>query len=251
MPSAFRLLGVRVDNVDEDEALAIVADLADAGTPRQVVTLNPEFLVQAWEHEAFRRVLNGAHLAVADGVGVTLAARWLGHRPAGRVSGVDLVRRAAALGAARGFRLFLLGGGPGIAEQAAEVLRRENPGLAIAGTHGGSPRVEEEEEIAERVRGGKPHFLFVAFGAPDQDLWIARNLKRLDVPVCVGIGGAFDYISGAVPRAPAWMRRWGLEWLFRLMRQPWRWRRMMRLPRFVWLVLRHGSEGPSRERGPA
>ncbi len=251
MASGFRLLGVRVDNVDEDEALAIVADFADSGTPHQVVTLNPEFLVLAWEREPFRRVLNGAHLAVADGVGITLAARWLGRRPAGRVAGVDMVRRVAALAAARGFSLFLLGGGPGIADQAAAVLRRENPGLALAGTHGGSPRVEEEEDIIDRVRNAKPHFLFVAFGAPEQELWISRNLEPLGVPVCAGIGGALDYISGAVPRAPRWMRRWGVEWLYRLMRQPWRWRRMMRLPRFVWLVVRHGSAGPAPKGGAA
>jgi N-acetylglucosaminyldiphosphoundecaprenol N-acetyl-beta-D-mannosaminyltransferase len=183
-------------------------------------------------------VINGADLAVPDGVGLVWAGRLLGHPFRGRVPGVELTRRLAALCAARGYRLYLLGAAPGVAEETARRLEAEYPGLAIAGTYAGSPAMEEEEDIVARIRAASPHLLLVAYGAPHQDLWLHRNLPRLGAVVGIGVGGTFDYISGRVPRAPAWMRRAGLEWLYRLVRQPWRWRRMLALPAFGWQVLR-------------
>lgn len=231
------VLGVRVHNVDRDQALALLADYAAAGLPRHVVTVNPEFLVQAQALPKFKAVLNQADLALADGVGLVWAAWILGRRLAARLTGVDMMDSLASLAAAKGYRVFLLGAAPGVAEGAAQALVHQHPGLIIAGWHAGSPREEEEEEIVARIRTARPHLLFVAYGAPEQDLWIRRNVQRLGVPVAMGVGGAFDFISGHVPRAPRWMRRTGLEWLFRLLREPWRWRRMLRLPHFVWLVL--------------
>jgi N-acetylglucosaminyldiphosphoundecaprenol N-acetyl-beta-D-mannosaminyltransferase len=125
-----------------------------------------------------------------------------------------------------------------VAERAAAVLTRRHLGLEIAGTYAGSPDPAEENEIVARVRAAAPDFLFVAYGAPRQDLWIHRNLHRLGVPVCMGVGGTLDFIAGVTPRAPRWMRRHGLEWLYRLYLQPWRWRRMLALPRFVYHVFR-------------
>jgi N-acetylglucosaminyldiphosphoundecaprenol N-acetyl-beta-D-mannosaminyltransferase len=139
--------------------------------------------------------------------------------------------------AQRGWRLFLLGAGPGIAEKAANILQSRYPGLQIAGTYSGSPAADEEDDLVDRINASRADIVFVAYGAPNQDKWIARNLPRLNVSMAMGVGGAFDFIAGVVPRAPAWMRRMGIEWLFRLVRQPWRIRRMLRLPVFVWLVL--------------
>ena len=116
------------------------------------------------------------------------------------------------------------------------MLNARHPGLRIVGTYAGSPSVEEEDAIVARVRAVQPDMLFVAYGAPRQDLWIRRNLQRLEVPVCMGIGGTLDFVAGVAKRAPRWMRRVGLEWLYRLVQQPWRWRRMMVLPKFAWLV---------------
>ena len=120
----------------------------------------------------------------------------------------------------------------------AETLRRRYPGLPVVGTFAGSPRPEEAPAILARLRQARPDVLFVAYGAPRQDLWIARYQPDLQIPVAMGVGGAFDFLAGVVPRAPRWMREAGLEWLYRLLRQPWRWRRMRVLPRFVLDVLR-------------
>jgi N-acetylglucosaminyldiphosphoundecaprenol N-acetyl-beta-D-mannosaminyltransferase len=182
--------------------------------------------------------LNEADLTVADGAGLMWAARYLGKPLRARVTGVELVRSLARMAEKRGFRIYLLGAREGIAQAAARVLQDEYPNLLIAGTYAGSPALEDEEGIINRIVAARPHMLFVAYGFPQQDMWIERNRNRMNVPLSMGVGGAFDYISGAIKRAPAWIRRLGLEWLYRLIRQPWRWRRMLRLPRFVWLVLR-------------
>jgi N-acetylglucosaminyldiphosphoundecaprenol N-acetyl-beta-D-mannosaminyltransferase len=235
-----RFLDVPVDDLTPEDAVARMVAFVREGRPRQVVTVNPEFVILAREDAAFREVLQAADLALADGVGLTLMAR-LRRRPLrGRVTGVDTLRRFAGAAAREGFRLYLLGAAEGVAERAASALRREYPGLAIAGTYAGSPAPEEEPAIIERIRAARPEALFVAYGAPQQDFWIRRNLERLGVPLAMGVGGSLDYIAGVVPRAPAWMRGLGLEWLYRLRREPRRWRRMLRLPRFVWAMVRGG-----------
>jgi len=237
-PKSVVLLGVRVDDVTSEEALAIIEGFIQEGTPHQVVTVNPEFVMAARRDKEFRRVLNAAHLALPDGIGLVWASRLLGRPLRERVAGSDLVPKIAALAAERGYRLFLLGAAEGVADEAARRLREQNPGLVVAGTYAGSPAVEEEDEIVALVREARPHVLFVAYGAPQQDKWIARNLERLGVPVCMGVGGALDFIAGVVKRAPLWVQRLGLEWLHRLLHQPWRWRRQLALVKFAGLVLR-------------
>jgi N-acetylglucosaminyldiphosphoundecaprenol N-acetyl-beta-D-mannosaminyltransferase len=153
------------------------------------------------------------------------------------VAGSDLVPRIAERAAAHGWRLFFLGAGRGVAQEAAARLRRRYAGLQVAGTYAGSPALDEEAEIVDLVRAASPHVLLVAYGAPAQDLWIARNLERLGVPVCMGVGGAFDFVGGVRKRAPLWVQRLGLEWLYRLLQEPWRWRRQLALPRFTIAVL--------------
>ena len=233
----FLLLGVGVDRVTIEQAVRRIDTFVRTTRPHHIVTVNPEFIMQARGDRHFRRVLNQADLAVADGIGVVWAARILGDRLPERVGGIDLVERLAQQAADRGYRLFLLGAAPGVASTAAQVLRRRHPRLCVASTYAGSPQPAEEEQICALIRAARPHLLLVAFGAPAQDLWIARNLPRLDVPVAIGVGGAFDFLAGRVPRAPLLLQRCGLEWLFRLARQPWRWRRMLALPRFALMVL--------------
>lgn len=236
-PKRIPILGVGIHDVTEEEAVGWVERFIQESGPHQVVTVNPEFVIEARRNAAFRRVLNEADLAVPDGVGILWAGRLLGRPFRGRVPGVELVLRLAERAAEQGYRLFLLGAAPGVAEEAAARLRERYPGLTIAGTYAGSPDPAEEEEIGARIRAASPHILLVAYGAPRQDLWLKRNLPRLGVAVGIGVGGTLDYISGRVRRAPAWMRRYGLEWLYRLFRQPWRWRRMLSLPAFAALVL--------------
>ncbi len=230
------ILGVPVDNITEEEALARIEAFIENGRPHQVVTVNPEFVVAAQSDAKFFQVLKEADLSLPDGVGLLWAARFLGRPLSERVAGVDTVRRIASLAAERGYRLFLLGAVEGVAEATAMRLEEENPGLKVAGIYAGSPDPQEEEEIVEIIRAARPHVLLVAYGAPQQDLWIHRHLGRLGVPVAMGVGGAFDFISGKAKRAPGWMQRLGLEWLHRLLHEPWRWRRMLTLPKFIWLV---------------
>jgi N-acetylglucosaminyldiphosphoundecaprenol N-acetyl-beta-D-mannosaminyltransferase len=230
------ILGVRVDDVDATEALQLIEGYIESGATHQVVTINPEFIITAQQDEDFRAILNGASLALPDGVGVLWAARFLGRPLKGRVTGVDTTRRIAALAAQRDYRLFLLGAAPGVAERTAARLLADHPALAVVGTHAGSPALEEEDEIVARIQAARPHVLLVAYGAPHQDRWIYRNLERLGVPLAMGVGGTFDFICGVTKRAPRWMRDLGLEWFHRLLCQPWRWRRMLALPRFAWLV---------------
>lgn len=237
MGDSLFVLGVRVDAVTFDQALARIEDFIASGRPHQVVTVNPEFVMAAQTNTRFRRIINTSSLALPDGAGVWWASRRLGRPLPDRIPGVDLVERLAALSAARGYRLYFLGAMPGVADRAVEVLRVRYPGMVVAGTHVGSPRPEDERAILDQVWAARPDILFVAYGAPAQDRWIARNLDRLGVPVCIGVGGSFDYIAGVHPRAPHWLRRLGLEWLHRLVTQPWRWRRMLALPRFAWRVL--------------
>jgi N-acetylglucosaminyldiphosphoundecaprenol N-acetyl-beta-D-mannosaminyltransferase len=238
------ILSVRIDDLTPDEAVSRCQGFIQEGGAHQVVTVNPEFVVAAQDDAEFTRVLANADLSVPDGAGLLLAARWLGTPLRARVTGVDLSRRLAELAARRGYHLFLLGAAPGVAQRAADRLVADHPGLHIAGVYAGSPDPAEELSIIALVRAAAPQILLVAYGAPAQDKWIARNLERLDVPVCVGVGGVLDYLAGAVPYAPAWLRRLGLEWLYRVIRQPRRWRRIWRaVVVFPWLVLTRGRRG--------
>ena len=231
------ILGVRVSNVDVPQSLAIIEDLIESDTPHQMVTVNTEFVMAAQKDAEFKAIIHAAALALPDGVGLLWAARFLGHPLKERVTGVDTVQRVAELAARKGYRLFLLGAAEGVADLCAQRLSEQYPNPQIVGTYSGSPAVEEEDEIVALVKQAEPDVLFVAYGAPQQDRWIARNLERLGVPLAMGVGGAFDFIAGVAVRAPRWMQRLGLEWLHRLYHEPWRWRRMLALPRFVGLVI--------------
>jgi N-acetylglucosaminyldiphosphoundecaprenol N-acetyl-beta-D-mannosaminyltransferase len=217
--------------------MAHIERLVCRGEASQVVTINPEFVMQAQQNEPFRRVLDSADLALADGIGLIAASRLLGQPLPERVAGSDLVLRIAQRAAETGWRLYFLGASPGVAEKAAETLQERHPTLTIVGTYAGSPAQQFEEDILERIRRADPDILFVAYGAPAQDMWIARNLETLATPVAIGVGGALDFVAGRAKRAPHWIQRLGLEWLHRLIREPWRWRRMLALPRFAWAVL--------------
>lgn len=232
-----RILGVPVHDITLDGAVDLVAEGARSGRMHQIATVNPEFVMKARRNAEFMRVLNSTALSVPDGVGILYAARLLGSRLSERVTGVDLMEKVAALAATTGLRLYLLGAAPGVADTAAQRLCERHPGLQIAGTYAGSPRPEEEEEIANRIRRAHTDVLFVAYGAPAQDLWIARNGARTGAGVAVGVGGSFDFIAGVSRRAPRWAQSLGLEWLYRLAQEPWRWKRMLALPRFAAAVL--------------
>jgi N-acetylglucosaminyldiphosphoundecaprenol N-acetyl-beta-D-mannosaminyltransferase len=247
-PRRIEMLGLPVDAITYKEWLDLIAEWVAPSVsekpeiitkPHHVCTINPEFMMIARQDSNFRNILKRADLCVPDGVGLLWAARYLHKRLPERVTGSDGVPKIAERAAQTGWRLFLLGAGPGVVEKVADVLCQLYPGLQIAGLYGGSPAPNEEDDIVERINASGADILFVAYGAPEQDKWIARNLPRLRVRMAMGVGGAFDFIAGIMPRAPIWMQRIGLEWLFRLYLQPWRIGRMIRLPRFVMAVLIH------------
>jgi N-acetylglucosaminyldiphosphoundecaprenol N-acetyl-beta-D-mannosaminyltransferase len=237
-----QILGTPVDNVDLDGTIEHIAGwLRDSpDTLKHVVTVNPEFVIAAYRNPEFMSVLRRSSLATADGVGIGLAARLLGLSIGERVTGVDLVQELART-APDNSRLFLLGAAEGVAAEAALALQRQYPDVEIAGMYGGSFKDDRFSEIEVYLIRARPTVLLVAFGHPAQDLWIDRHrehLRKHGILVAIGVGGTFDYLSGRVPRAPRLVRRLGFEWLYRLIRQPWRWRRQLALPLFVMLVVR-------------
>jgi N-acetylglucosaminyldiphosphoundecaprenol N-acetyl-beta-D-mannosaminyltransferase len=236
--SRYCVLGVPVDTATSSDVLDFVRDRVAARDPARIVTVNAEFVMLSRRNRRFREAVASADLATADGAGVVWALRRQGATLPGRAGGSDLIWSLSEHAARLGHRVFLLGGADGIARKTGERLAERYPGLEVAGAYGGSPRPSEREAIVNLVRETKADILFVAFGAPDQDIWIAENLPATGVSVAMGVGGSFDYVAGVARRAPRWMQDHGLDWLWRLAREPWRWKRMTVLSTFVWLVLR-------------
>ena len=237
-PLSITILKTPVHVVTMDETLELVRHFMVGHRLRQVATTNPEFVMTAQQDEAFRQVLQQCDLCIADGVGLLWAARRIGTPLPERVPGSEIVYNLAELAAKEGWKLFLLGAGPGVAEEAAAIFKARYPGLHIAGTYAGSPSRAENDAIVERINDSRAQILFVAYGAPKQDKWIARNRESLPtVKLALGVGGSLDFVTGKSRRAPHWIQRLGLEWLHRLILEPWRWRRMLALPRFALKVL--------------
>ncbi|MBX3011176.1 MAG: WecB/TagA/CpsF family glycosyltransferase [Caldilineaceae bacterium] len=245
--ASVEILGVKVHCVDFAQTLAQIAawlapTAAQTASTRpdyvhQICTVNPEFIMEAHRDPAFAAVLAAADLCVPDGIGVIWAAHRRGVHLQERVTGSDGIYRICEKAAERGWRVYLLGAAEGVAAKAAQQLVTLYPGLQVAGTYGGSPTAEAWPAIAQRLQAVQPDILFVAYGHPRQDLWIAQYRQALPVKVALGVGGALDFVAGITPRAPRWMQQWGIEWVYRLLRQPWRWRRMLALPLFVLRVL--------------
>ena len=241
------ILSVRVDNITYQDALEAAKNLIDAGGKHYIVTPNPEIIVRAQKDKEFRRILNQSSLSIPDGVGVVWAAKILGQPLSERVAGVDFLEGLAALAAEHGYSLFLLGGGEGVAEGVSKKFKAQSSKFKIDTAAGpvlnqdGKPvnneETEKEKEVIEKINQFRPDILIVGFGAPKQEKWIARNLPKLNVKLAIGVGGALDYISGEKPRAPTWVQKIGLEWFFRLITEPARFKRQSALPYFGYLVL--------------
>jgi N-acetylglucosaminyldiphosphoundecaprenol N-acetyl-beta-D-mannosaminyltransferase len=232
------VLGVRIDDVTYAEALAVLRGALAAREPLVVTTPNPEIVMHARRDSEFRAVLNRAQLNIPDGIGLLLAARLAGDRLREHVQGTDLVHLLAAESAAAGHRWFLLGGFGDVAERAGRVLERDYPGLRVVGAQPGSPAAADDAATrAAIVQVGPVDVVLVAYGAPRQEAWLDRNLAALGIPVGIGVGGVFNYLSGEAPRAPRWVRRLHFEWLHRLVTEPSRWRRQLVLPQFAALAV--------------
>ncbi|GIK66612.1 MAG: WecB/TagA/CpsF family glycosyl transferase [Chloroflexota bacterium] len=233
-----RILGVPIDAHTFETWLAQVETwVNETDGLHHICTVNPEFVMIAQQHPAFYQVLQKADVCLADGSGILLAARWLGQALPQRVTGTDSLPKLAELAAQKGWHLFFLGAAPGVAELAAEKLRADYAGLQIT-VNPANP--DEADTSIKAINQSGASILLVAYGAPMQDLWIDQHRDHLpNIKIAMGVGGAFDFVAGIVPRAPKWMQELYLEWLYRLIRQPWRWKRMLRLPLFVITVLRY------------
>jgi N-acetylglucosaminyldiphosphoundecaprenol N-acetyl-beta-D-mannosaminyltransferase len=238
IPDKISILNTPVHVVTMDQVLELARQFMAGDRLHQIATTNPEFVMAAQKDADFRQVLDQCDLCIADGVGLLLAAHLLGTPLPERVPGSELVYNLAHLCALEGWRLFLLGAAPGIAEEAGRLFQARYPDLQIAGTYAGSPDPEENEEIVAMINDSHANLLYVAYGAPKQDKWIARNREALpSVRVALGVGGSLDFVTGKATRAPRWVQNLGLEWLHRLLKEPWRWRRMLALPHFALKVL--------------
>jgi N-acetylglucosaminyldiphosphoundecaprenol N-acetyl-beta-D-mannosaminyltransferase len=242
------ILGVPVDRLTTAQVVERVADFVARRVGAHIVTVNPEYVMAARRDATFHAVLERAELAVPDGIGLVWASRLLGQPVPERVAGVDLVPLIAEAAGTLNRSVFLLGGAPGVAESAAARLEGtgDRPAAFVAGTWSGSPSDRNAPAILERIARSDAAVVFVAFGAPSQDLWIARHRAALGDRVCMGVGGAFDFLAGVQKRAPEPARRIGLEWLWRLGREPWRWRRQLALPRFAFAVLGEAAKARLR-----
>lgn len=231
--SSLVVLGCRVDRVDTNAALARIEQFLAAGKPAQVVTLGAEMANLAHDDARYRAVVNAADLVVPDTIGIVLASRWIGVPLPERVAGIDLVERLCAVAVQRDVAVYLLGGASGVAAAAGVALTQRHAGLRIAGADHGYFDDAESGAICERIRASGARLVFVGLGFPRQEYWIHDHLAQLGAAVCVGIGGSFDVLSGRLARAPAAVRRAGLEWLYRLVREPHRLRRQLALPLFA------------------
>ncbi len=237
------LLGVCVDRVTMAQTMAILEAYILSGKPHHVVTLDASMCVLARTDSELRNIVLDADLVTPDSVGILWAARRMGHPLPERVSGVEIVGRMVELAAAKDWRVFLLGAKPGVAEEAARRIQQRYGDRCIAGVHHGYFPPEDDSAVAEMVRAASPDVLCVAMGIPKQEKWIARHKNRLGVPVMIGVGGTLDVLSGRVGRAPRWLQQWGLEWAYRVLRNPRKIAKVMTLPRFIAMVLGQRTQG--------
>ena len=243
--SPLDVLGCRVDAVDASSAAATVTGWIRQGRPAHVVTLGAEMAALAARDEAYRAAVNAADLVVPDTVGIVWASRVLRRPLRERVAGIDLVERVLRDSPRASIRVFVLGAAAGVAESAAQALGGSFPSVVICGMHHGYFDREHDAELAHLIRASGARLVLVGMGFPLQEVWIRKNFDALGNAVCIGVGGALDVWAGRVTRAPESWRRAGLEWLYRLVREPARLRRQLALPRFAALVLAQAL----RERG--
>lgn len=237
MDKSMEILGLPIHPVTMEEALKKIILMVEGEKPSLVFTPNPELLVMAKEDSTLKGMMEKADLLLPDGTGILLAGRLLGYPLKERVTGIDLLQELLKVGHELDFSFYFLGGRPGIAEKAMERVKGDYPKLRILGCHHGYLKGEEKGVVREIIHL-KPQILLVGMGAPRQETFLYHYNCKLPIKVGITVGGSFDVLAGELKRAPSWMMRLNLEWLFRLFQEPSRWRRMLALPYFLYLVLK-------------
>lgn len=226
-----KYLGVNVCCLDMNEVIDEVDNIIKEKVPSFVVAINPEKLIKADKDPQLKELLNSASIQIPDGVGVILASKLKGGHIRSRVTGIDLMQAICQRAAEKNYRVFLLGAKPGVAEKAGNILMERYKGLNIIGVQDGY--FKEDREAIDVIKKASPDIVFVAMGSPKQEYWIKNNMKEIGASLYMGVGGSYDVICGNIQRAPEWMCKAGLEWLFRLIKEPWRYKRMIVLPGFL------------------
>ena len=235
------LYGVPFSKMNMKETVAYLTRAIENKQPQRVVTGNPIMLMAGKDDPTFQRALETADLIVPDGAGVVWAARRLKHPVAERVAGFDLMHELLGEGDKRGWSVYLLGTSQDILDAAAAKLAAQFPGVRFVGTRNGYFKDEEDAEVVAEIRRAAPDMLFVARSVANQEPWLAKYGEELGVPVMMGVGGSFDVVSGKLKRAPALFRKLGLEWFYRLLQEPTRYKRMLVLPKFAIKVVKDGD----------
>ena len=236
------ILGVHVDMVNIEQAADIIMEFMEEDKFHAVFTPNSEIIMHAYKNPAFADLLNRAELLTADGIGVVYASKILKKPIKERAAGYDIARLVLTKMNESEHKLFLFGGKPGVAEEAKANLLKDYPNLNIVGMRNGYFKPEEESEIIREINASGADMLFVCLGAPKQEEWIDRNRDALGIRVAMGIGGSLDVFAGRVDRAPDFFCKTGLEWFYRLCKEPWRIGRMMELPKFAATVIAKGRK---------
>jgi len=237
------VLGYPCDILSAETLSQHIKSFIHSGQPHQIITANPLMLIAAQKSTHLANALHGADLVLPESVSLHWALERQGHRLPPRLSGIDLMLQLLEQSAGLGWSVFFLGAAPGIAQKAAQRMKNRIPKLKLRGIENGYFDPDHENQVIARVARAKPDLLFVGMDVPRQDAWIHQHLTSLGAKVVMGVGGSFDVLAGQLPRAPLWMRRSGTEWLFRLLRQPSRLKRMSQLPIFLWKTLRHRHNG--------
>lgn len=240
MTKKINILGAKIDCIGMEEAKSIAMSFFSSDGKKIIYTPNSEIILYASRNDEFMERLNSADLMIADGIGVVYAAKMLGERLPERVAGFDLLKEIFPIMAQKGMSLYLLGSKPTVAEKAGENLIKDYPGIKICGTHDGY--FKDDEEVIRDINEKKPDLLLVCLGFPKQENWIYENRDKLDVKAMIGAGGCLDVFSGTVERAPEFYCKHGLEWFYRLKKEPWRFKRMTALPVFALKVLFNGRK---------
>ena len=231
------ILGIPVDSITMQEAVDKVCHFLDEDSVHTIYTPNAEIMMEAQRDAELKQILRNADMLVADGAGVVLASRILRCSVPEKVSGIDLVNETFRILAQRRTRYFLLGSKPGIVEAAAVNITGQYPGIEIVGFNNGYYAKEDEDKIIDQINSSGTEILLVALGAPKQEKWISQNRDKLKIKICIGVGGTLDILAGKAELAPEFFRKNGLEWLFRLYKEPRRAKRMLDLPRFILHVI--------------
>lgn len=230
------ILGIKINRINIKEAVNSIHKIIDNNQKAMIVTPNSEMIVMAQEDRELARILNNADLKIPDGAGVVLASRMLKKPVQERVAGFDLMTDLLKLAVKQNYSLYLLGGKPGIIEEACKKIKKKYNDINIAGSHHGYLDRELQQKVIKDINNIEPDILFVGMGVPLQEKFIDKVLSKLNVKIAMTVGGSFDVLAGTMKRAPVWMQKFNLEWLYRLIQEPKRLGRMMALPRFVWLV---------------